>query len=212
MNNIVDFIFSRDFVTVEKILLDEVEKEPCDSELWVRLALTELQFPFEDESLCIEYLERAISCDPNCFNAIAIKLYCQNHSCLCMEKKDLFRILNFKFVTPAQEAIASYIQSWNYSVYHNDCNLSLEKKYLKKSLSIFSNTVHPYKRLAQIYNESRDVSKAKKYYRLALSNVNKVLTTDSCYDYIDSQFFIDEYITGVGLSDVNYKHLKLLAE
>lgn len=41
-------IIKNDVETVEKILKIELENSPLDLQLWIKLSLTELQFPFED--------------------------------------------------------------------------------------------------------------------------------------------------------------------
>ena len=46
--NLDDAIAQGNVLQVESIIKQKLDKTPCDVELWIKLCLTELQFPLED--------------------------------------------------------------------------------------------------------------------------------------------------------------------
>lgn len=203
-------ILNGDNALLEGALLKELEQAPDDAEILMNLALTEFKFPFCDEMKSVEYLNRIIKLSPTCFEALAMKMYCMDHHCCTVDETDLDQLLCISYHDPQKLAIAYYIKSWIYSPLHIKCDVDMEKKILLKSTEIFSYT-HPLKRLGKIFEQEENPETAQVFFRKALSHVRNVLAKgDDCC--ITPQSFIDEYITGISLSDVNYNSLKSLTE
>lgn len=204
-------VLNGDYELLESTLLKALEQTPDDVEILMKLALTEFRFPFCDEMKSIEYLNRVIKISPTYFEALAMKIYCMDHHCCTVDEKDLERLLCISYHDPQKLAIAYYMKSWIYSPLHTKCDADMEKKVLLKSTEIFPYTVYPFKRLGKIFECEEKPETAQDFFRKALSNVRNVLTKeDDCC--ITPQSFIDEYITGISLSDVNYDSLKSLTE
>ena len=47
-------------------------------------------------------------------------------------------------------------------------------------------------------------------FKRAMLNVKKVYQDNEFYDYTDIDGYIQEYITGTAISDINYKHIQRL--
>lgn len=196
---------------LECTLLKELEQNPNDIEVLMKLAITEFMFPFYDEIKCMDYLCRIIKIAPTHFEALAMKIYCQEHYCCSVDETDLEQLLCVGYNDSQQLAIAYYMKSWIYSPLHIKCNTKTEKKYLLKSTELFPYMVYPFKRLGKIFECEGKCESAKDSFRKALSNVMNVLTKEgNCCT--TAQSFIDEYITGISLSDINYNALKSLVE
>lgn len=198
-----------DYELLEGTLLKELEQNPNDVGVLMKLALTDFKFPFYDEVKCIEYLSRIIKLSPTYFEALVMKMYCLDHCYCSVDETDLEQLFCISYNDPQKLAIAYYIKSWIYSPLHIKYNAETEKKHLLKSIELFPYMVYPFKRLGKIFEHEEKLETAKDFFRKALSNVRTVLTKeDNCC--ITPQSFIDEYITGISLSYVIADELKCL--
>lgn len=196
------------FSEVEKILLSQLEHNSNNRDLLMKLAMVRLQFPFEDEISAINYLNKIIYIDNFDFEAIIIKLYLQYYYLGGDMDEDFDKMICHDWDNAYEKAIVYYIHSWKFYKIYN-CNEEDENKEiecLKKSIEACSFLVHPYIRLARLYVERNCLDEARKYYLNAISHVKSVEFSDE--DAISSQAFIDEYITGVRLSSLNFESLK----
>lgn len=206
-----ELIYSGDFETLEKKLIYKLKSEPCNVDVLMMLALTELKYPMCDEIKCIEYLNRILEITPNCFSANIIKLYCMEHLYVEIDRTCLERLSSSKKLNATERAIVYYINSWEYSALHKKCNLLYEQYYLMKSIELYPCMVNVNKSIGCIMEKYEKKEVAKKYYSYALKNVRKVITKQCKYNPITAQSFIDEYITGFVMSEINYENLKRLA-
>lgn len=195
------------FEEIEKILLSQLENDSNNKDLLMKLAMVRLQFPFEDEISAIEYLNKIINIDNYNFEAIIIKLYSQNHLFAEMDE-DLDKIMSYDWGDAYKTSIVYYIYSWKFdSIYHmNEYKRKKEIEWLEKSIEVYPYLVKPYIKLARLYVEKNRLDEARKCYLNAISHVKSLEYTDE--DAISSQAFIDEYITGIKLSDLNFESLK----
>lgn len=187
----------RKFTEVEKQLLKSLEQDSSNIDILFKLAMVRLQFPFEDEETAIIYLDRILKIEPYNFKALCIKMYLQNYYYGEMDS-DYEKIEKYHWKSTCEKAIAYYIMSWKYD--------QKAEQYLKESIEVYSGYVNPYVKLGRIYEERGKYNEAGAYYRTAMQNVR---TTEFSYmDSIAPQAFIDEYITGVAKSTVNFDNLK----
>lgn len=206
-----ELIYGGDFETLEKELICKLKSEPCNVNILMMLALTELKYPMCDEIRCIEYLNRILEITPNCFPANIIKLYCKEQLYVEVDRICLERLLSSKELNVTERAIVYYISSWEYSALHKKCNPLHEQYYLMKAIELYPCMVNANKSIGRIMEKCEKKAVAKKYYRYALKNVHKVITKQCKYNPITAQSFIDEYITGFVMSEINYENLKRLA-
>lgn len=189
----------------EEILLNRLRILPNDSELWLKLSLIELKYPFEDYDRALEYINKSISEFPNYFEAICIKLYLMNFYYNKIDNILLDRAIEFNYGT-SQKSVLYYIKSW---AYRNTKNIDDEILMLNRSVELCPKFVYPFKRLGDILkNENELLSKSN--YLKAKSNIIEVFSNDSFYDVTVPNLYIDEYITGVRLSSSNAKYINLL--
>lgn len=173
----------------------------------MKLAMVRLQFPFEDYISAINYINNIIYIDNFNFEAIIIKLYLQNYYLAEMDG-DFDKIICFDWKDMYKMAVVYYIHSWKFhNIYDsNEDGREKEIEWLKKSIEICPYLVNPYIKLARLYVKKNCLDKARQCYLNAISYVKSVEFTDE--DAINPQAFIDEYITGVRLSSLNFESLK----
>lgn len=198
----------RQYSEIEKILLRQLENNSNNKDLLMKLAMVRLQFPFEDEISAINYLNKIIYIDNFNFEAIIIKLYLQYHFLGGDMDGDFDKMICYDWKNAYEKAIVYYIHSWKFhKIYDsNEDEKKKEIEWLKKSIEVCPFLVYPYIRLARLYVERNCLDEARKYYLNAISHVKSVEFSDE--DAISSQAFIDEYITGVRLSSLNFESLK----
>lgn len=203
MENIEKLLSERQFEKVEKLLKRNLEN--CeDIDTLMKMALIRLQFPFADEDSAIDYLNKIIERDNYNFSAIVIKLYLQNFYRGNMDN-DLIKMAECNWNTDCESAISYYVISWKYHDIYSHANALVEKDYLLKSISQYPYLVNPYLKLAQLYALEGDTIQEKKCYRYALENVKNTEYVPN--DVINPKAFIEEYIMGVSMSEINYKYL-----
>ena len=56
-------ILEEDTIKVEKIIKESLNENPKDIQLWIKLSLTELQFPFEDYESALQCLIQVYNID-----------------------------------------------------------------------------------------------------------------------------------------------------
>ena len=192
------------FKEIEKKLLFQLEEEKNNINLLLKLAMVRLQYPFEDEETSIKYLNQVLQIEPYHFQALVIKMYLQNYYYGEMDE-DFGKLLDYDWKTNYNKAIVYYIRSWQFSWWKN-VNEGKKIEWLKKSIEVYPYFVYPYEKLGSLYLKRDDLKNAQKYYQYALKNV---ISTDFLFDdSINPQAFIDEYITGVKLSSINYNSLR----
>lgn len=198
---------NRQFAEIEKILLSQLENDSNNKDLLMKLAMVRLQFPFEDEISAIGYLNKIINIDNYNFEAIIIKLYLQNYYFAEMDE-DLDKIMSYDWGDAYKTSIVYYIYSWKFDILYDKNEEKREKaiEWLEKSIEVYPYLVDPYIKLARLYVKKNRLDEARKCYLNAISHVKSVEYTYE--DAISSQEFIDEYITGIKLSDLNFESLK----
>lgn len=197
-----ELLHEQQFEKIEKILLEHLQNHRNDIDTLMKLAMVRLQF--EDDDTAIHYLNEILKIEAFHFQALVIKMYLQNF--YCNMDKDLDKIMHFDWKDPYRLSIADYIISWQYQDLYHGRWVEKEVYWLKKSIHTCSDLVWPYKKLARSHVNRKQFDDAKECYCHALRNVRSTEFSDE--DAISAQAFIDEYITGVLMSDINYKLLK----
>lgn len=205
MDELKEAVLQDNVECAEEILLNRLRIFPNDSELWLKLGLVELQFPFEDYDRALEYIDKSISEFPNYFEAICIKQYLTNFYYNEIDNVLLDRAIEFNYGN-SQKSVLYYIKSWEY---RNAKNIDDEISMLNRSVELCQKFVYPFRRLGNIFKEKNELL-SRNYYLKAKSNIIEVFLIDSFNDFTNPDIFIDEYITGVRLSSVNAENINLL--
>lgn len=213
--NLINAIINDNVEAAETILLQELKKDPQNINLWIKLSLTELQFPFEDYVTALKYLNYVYKLSPDNINALILEAGIKWHN-LGFIDEELFARLNKVLIKDNQKmAIIYYLRSLYYIDFSNHSKSDKgdnEKLNLEKSIMLCSKFVYPYKRLGQIFLSELKTKESKEMFKTALSNIEKVYEEDSFYDFTDLDVYIAEFITGTKISYINYKSIKELAE
>ncbi|MBQ3665075.1 MAG: hypothetical protein II919_03100 [Lachnospiraceae bacterium] len=163
------------------------------------MAMVRLQFPFEDEEGAIDYLKNIIENDNYDFEALIIKWYLQYYYYRKTDD-DFYRLINWDWKSSYKKAIVKYIMS---CVVEKE---SLKEKYILESIKEYPKLVYPYEKLGNLYYRKGLKVKAKECFMEAVKNIKT--TEIKKHEVINKQVFIDEYITGVSMSEVNLISLK----
>lgn len=192
---------------VEKILKMELAKDPSDLQLWIKLTLTELQFPFEDYASALACIKEINKVSDNNIEALILEAGIKWHNWGVIDDELFARLDKVNIKDNPQMAIIYYLQSLYYN-FEND--LKNEVSFLRKSIELHDKYVNPYQALGFIAQTELRYEESKEFYQKAINNVQKIYHNDELYDFTDINTYIAEYITGISMSQVNYKSLKAL--
>ncbi len=200
-------ILEEDTIKVEKIIKESLNENPKDIQLWIKLSLTELQFPFEDYESALQCLIQVYNIDSDNLDAIILETGIKWHSFGFIEE-DLFkRLTKVRCSDSKKMAIIYYIQSLYYQYNNDKIN---EKIVLQKSIKSYNGFVYPYKALSQISSSELKFKESKELLKKAISNVQKIYQLDEVYDFTDIDTYIAEFITGTSMSYSNFEEMKQL--
>lgn len=198
-------IIENDVEAVEKILKMELENRPLDLQLWIKLSLTELQFPFEDYESALVCINEINKIANDNVDSLILETGINWHY-LGFIGDDLYaRLVKVNIKDIQKMAIIYYLQSL---YFHSKRDLKNEEIVLKKSIKMCDKYVYPYKALGYITQIKSKSGDSKLYYQKAIDNVQKVYHDDDFYDFTDINTYIAEFITGTSMSQVNYNNIK----
>lgn len=206
--DLFEAIIQNDVCTVENIIKEQLKKKPTDVALWLKLCLTELQFPYEDYESALECIYKVHKLCPDNVEALILEAGIKWHSFGMIEKELYDRLNNIQICDVQKKAIIVYLQSLYYC-YKEE--IDKEKKMIEKSISLYDGFVYPYKELGHILKSESKFIESKNMHKKAVDNVKKVYADEDFYDFTDPEVYIAEFITGVAISDSNYKRLCELA-
>lgn len=200
-------ILENDVERAEEIIKMELENNPLDIQWWIKLCLTELQFPFEDYDSALSYIEEIKKIDCSNIEALILETAIKWHSFGFIEDELLKRLLHVDIIDSNIMSITYYLQSLYYRYKKDKKN---EKLLLNKSITLCNKFVYPYKALGNIAISESYLEDSKLLFMKALNNVEKVYDEDESFDFTDINIYIAEFITGTYISRANYENLKEL--
>ncbi len=192
---------------VEVLLEGKLKEDPKNIDLWLRLAVLKLYFPFHDEYKSIEYLEEILKIEKDNPIALLLKAYI-NHYYLWGIDKELFDKLNSIHTSNNElNSMLKYVANLYY--YEKKEDPEKEKQLLKESINLYTGHVWNYVCLAYLYFSKGQNLEAKELIKKALKNVKKVYSDDDLeYDLTDPNKFIEQNIKGIYLSRNQLKNIK----
>ncbi|MGB8367612.1 MAG: tetratricopeptide repeat protein [Candidatus Babeliales bacterium] len=197
------------FEIMRNLIEEYLEKNPKDTEVWLRLAMLEFTPPFEDPEMISEYLYGIFKYDP--YNIYAtITLACIQDVLRGEITEEIFEKLNT--LSSDSPELNSMIELEKAKYYQCKDNDALYEKYLLNSIRDCNKHVKNYKYLAYLYKQQGKKKEAKQLAQKALSNVKVIYGENSpITDVTDIEEFINEYIKGTHITDSNLKSIyKLL--
>ena len=207
--NLLQAIKDDDVETAEWIVKQQLEKDKTNVNLWLKLALIELQLPFEDYESALKCIEEIYQLSPNYLDALILETEIRWHYLIITEA--LVKRLEKAIATcdcNEKKSILHYLLSL---YYFTERDFEKEKINLEKSIQLCDQYVYPYKRLGYLLSESNH-EKSKEMFCCALKNVKKVYKDDDFYDFTDFDTYVAEFVTGTAISSSNYEFIKELAE
>ena len=196
-----------DMETAERIVKQQLEKDKTNVNLWLKLALIELQLPFEDYESALTCIEEIYQLSPNHLEALILEAEIHWHYLAIME--DLAkRLSEVTCNCKEKQAMILYLLSL---YYYTEKDIESEKINLEKSIQLCDQYVYPYESLGILLQDS-DKEKSKKMFCRALKNVRKIYQKEDFHDFTDFNTYVAEFITGTAISSINYDSIKESAE
>lgn len=200
-------IIKGDIVETENIIKKRLIRNPTDIQLWFKLCLTELQFPFEDYESALQCIDHIYEMEPDNLYAIILETGIKWHSFGFIDEGLFERIIKIKCYDEKTAAIINYLQALYYQF---NKETKKQKSALEKSIKLYDGYVYPNKDLGQILLNNLQVEEGKRMLKKAASNVRKVYLTDEAYNFTDKDTYIAEFITGTNMSRENFENMKQL--
>ena len=196
-----------DVEMAEWIVKQQLEKDKTNVNLWLKLALIELQLPFEDYESALTCIEEIYQLSPNHLEALILEAEIHWHYLAIME--DLAkRLSEVTCNCKEKQAMILYLLSL---YYFTERDFEKEKINLEKSIQLCDQYVYPYESLGILLQDS-DKEKSKKMFCRALKNVRKIYQKEDFHDFTDFNTYVAEFITGTAISSINYDSIKESAE
>lgn len=200
-----DLLKQRQFEKIEKVLVQQFNEKKDDVDILFELAMVYLQYPFENEERSIKYLDKILEIDKYNFQALIIKMYLQNYYYGEMDK-DFEVLTNYEWNDGYKMSIVYYIYAWKFHWWNRNIQIEEKIKWISKSIEMSSELVYTHYRLGDLFAKLNKHKEANMCYKQALSNVKSTDFLDE--ESLNPQVFIDEYITGVRMSTINYESLR----
>ena len=198
-----------DMETAERIVKQQLERDKTNVDLWLKLAVIELQFPFDDYESALKCIEQIYQLSPNYLDALILETEIRWHYLIITEA--LVKRLEKAIATcdcNEKKSILYYLLSL---YYFTERNFEKEKINLEKSIQLCDQYVYPYESLGILLQDS-DKEKSKKMFCRALKNVRKIYQKEDFHDFTDFNTYVAEFITSTAISSINYDSIKESAE
>ncbi|HHV13658.1 MAG TPA: hypothetical protein GXX75_25660 [Clostridiales bacterium] len=197
-----------DICEAEKIIKEQLEHRPEDIQLWFKLSLAELQYPLKDYIGALKCVDEIYKLSRNNLDALILESGIKWHNRFIDD--ELFeRLSKAKTGNKNKQAIIYYLQSLYYRVKEDIEN---QKICLEKSIMLCNEFVYPYEALGYILLSESKINESKKMFQNAFLNVKKVYQADDLFDFTDLDVYVEEFITGTTISELNYNFIRELAQ
>jgi tetratricopeptide (TPR) repeat protein len=200
---------------IEKLLEERLIIEPCNRELWLRLALVEIEVPLVDCDKAIVCLDKVFALEKDNPIALLFLAFIYHYELGGVEQDLSDRLDSINTSDEEVNSMLKYTASWLHYTYKDFKYKDRAKKLLKESIAIYGGHVWNYIDLARIYFLEKRDQEAKVLIEKALKNVIKVyvyLNAKQKYDMTDLDEFLNERFKGIYLTDTNYQMIEKLKE
>lgn len=201
---IIELSKNNEIEKLEAVLEEKLNQEPTNIDLWFKLALVELCFPFEDGFKGRDCIEKILAIQENNPIALLLLAYIQFYYLGGLEEALMLKLNSLHTVSDEINSMLRYAASWFYFLKDEQ----IKEQFLKESVSIYSGHVRNYVHLANAYFAKGFHEEAKGLIKKALGNVVKVYNDDDVVDITDVNEFLNERIKGIYITDVNLKSIE----
>ncbi len=179
-------------------ILEQLNRESNDIELWLGLAVAIAESPFGDEETGIVFAQKALAIDSNNPLALIILAYLYEYHLGGIDDMLLHQIKNLQTDSDEINSMLKYVASWSYrSGKKNDPQM--EEELLKESIALCDKHVWNYEHLATLCLQQERYLEANNLIRKALKNVKKIYSDKNLNEYRSANVydFIDSIIKGI---------------
>lgn len=196
---------------IYRIIIEQLNSQSDDIELWLSLALVVVAPPLGDEYISLECIQRVLDIDDNNAIALLISAHIYEYELGGITDELLDRIENLKTSSNEVNAMLKYVSSWAYS-YHKKNNPQKEETLLIESIRLCQKYVWNYVHLAKLYLRYSRKEEVNNLIYIALKNVKKIYTDINIHEYniTDVNDFLNTRIKGTYLTDNNIITIKQL--
>ena len=198
MKTLAEYIKANDIPGAESCLKEMLKVAPSP-ELWLKLAMVELDFPFCDEDSALDCCKEAVALSDSLIDAWLLMAYIQFYTTGRAETAVLDK-LSLLAESARDKARVLYLKAL--SIWPR--NEQAEKELLQKSIETYPQLVWPYVHLGHLCGEK---AQAKQCYQRALENVQHPLlsTEHPDYDPTDYKSYILELVDGTHINTAQYE-------
>lgn len=188
-----------DVETAEAILENQLSINKDDTELWLKLAVTELSVPLVDYIKSLECLDKVYALDRDNISAVLLEC-CVNYYHLGGIDEELFNKLKLMDIEDKGIlSILKYVMSWHYK----GIDIDAQQNLLEESIEFCNNNVRNYEDLGKIYISKGLIDKGKELIKQAVKNIEFIYDDNSEYDFTDINEYFNEKLKGIHLSREN---------
>ena len=160
------------WVEIEKLLENGLKKDPNNIDLWIRLAVLELDHPFHDEERGMECVEEVLKIEKDHPIALLLKAYIQDRHFGSSDKKLTDKLSSLVTNSNEINSMLRFAASW----YYDSKDPVKEEKLLEESINFYQGHVWNYVHLAGKYFDEGRNQEAKELVKKALKNVRKIFS------------------------------------
>lgn len=208
-NHLEQAIMKWDIPETERILKESLQKRPNEISMWLKLSLTELQYPYCDYKEALLCLDHIYEIDHSNLDALLLEAGIRWHNMGYIDKSTFDRIRRIDCPDHKTRAMIYYMESL---YYQGEKDLNNQKRMLQKSIEEYDQYVYPFKDLGTLLFLESNHRDGKEMLKKAVNNVKTVFMPGTDYDFTDIDLYIAEFITGTGLSASNFEYLQRLCD
>lgn len=156
-------IIREDVPLVESIIKEKLMANSEDIQLWIKLCLTELQFPFEDYISALQCVNHIYEIDSGNLDALILESGIKWHSFGYIEDALFQKLITAHCNDNKKASIIYYLQS-GYYWFEKDNNEN-RKLVLEKSIALCDEFVYPYRDLGLILREESKIKESRELFK-----------------------------------------------
>lgn len=209
--DISNLIIKQDLLEkAEEMLINYLKENPQDVDGWSRLVILETLAPLEDYERATEYLHSALRIDKDNSVFIVLLLFFTEWYLGGMDESLIKTAEKLKkTASRGISSISTYVLAWHFK----SEDIRKFELLLNESIQEFPEYVTNYTDLGKHYLANGNNVLGEKMIREGLANVILIYkNSDNDYDPTDVTRFINERITGIFMTEDNYRSRKVLIQ
>lgn len=211
MNNynekLTQAIKNYDVEEAEAILENQLSINKDDTDLWLKLAVTELSVPLVDYIKSLECIDKIYALDKDNIFAVLLECCINYYHLGGIDEKLFNKLKSIDIDDTEMKSILKYVMSWHYK----GVDINSQQDLLEESIKIYKNNVRVYEDLGKIFINKGEINKGKDLIKKAVKNIKAVYDENLVYDFTDINEYFNEKLKGIHLSRENKEILEQLS-